>query len=270
MTPSIRPERFRRGMAVLALTAAIVGIGAGAPVVSTQDRLTPIQYGQQVQGELAAGDEQLADDSYVDEYVFRGRRGERITVTLRSTAFDTYLTLGDYPDNRNWREVAKDDDGAGGTDSRVTLTLPADGRYILRANSVEPNRQGRYTLQLFATGTGAPRPATESLPTDRRGPSAQVTPGRYFCTGYGLTSGGTRGFVPKGSFVLEAGGRYTANSTRGRFRVTGGEIRFTGGAYDGITGELRPLDGTPRYVLTWPGAQEGRPSTQYCLLTARS
>lgn len=95
---------------------------------------------------------------------------------------------------------------------------------------------------------------------------AAQTPGRYFCTGYGMNAGGKMGFVPKGSFTLRAGGRYTANSTNGRFTVANGKIRFAGGAYDGITGEYRPEDGTPRFVLTWPGARGGRTSTQYCRL----
>lgn len=40
-------------------------------------------------------------------------------------------------------------------------------------------------------------------------------------------------------------------------------MTFAGGAYDGITGQYKPQDGTPRYVLTWPGTQGGRSSTQY-------
>jgi len=96
--------------------------------------------------------------------------------------------------------------------------------------------------------------------------TAKVTLGRYFCTGYGLNAGGRAGFVPKGSFSLLTGGRYMANSTNGRFQVTNGKIRFMGGAYDGITGEFNPLDGKPRYILTWPGDEGARPSTQYCNL----
>lgn len=93
-----------------------------------------------------------------------------------------------------------------------------------------------------------------------------ATPGQYFCTGYGMNAGGGMGFVPKGSFTLHAGGRYSANSTSGRFTVTEGKLTFSGGAYDGITGTYEPQEGTPRFVLTWPNTQGGRPSTQYCRL----
>jgi hypothetical protein len=85
-----------------------------------------------------------------------------------------------------------------------------------------------------------------------------------------MTAGGVLGWVPKGSFTLLAGGRYSANSTTGRFQVTSGTIRFMGGAYDGITGEFNPLDGKPRYILKWPGGPGGGASTQYCNFTTTS
>lgn len=106
-------------------------------------------------------------------------------------------------------------------------------------------------------------------PRERAGagsPPPAQTPGRYFCTGYGLNAGGIAGFVPKGAFILLGSGRYTANNTTGRFTVTGGKIRFAGGAYAGITGEYSPQEGTPRFVLAWPGVRGSRTSTQYCRL----
>lgn len=51
--------------------------------------------------------------------------------------------------------MAKDDDGAGGTDSRVSFTLPADGLYVVRANSLQPKKEGGYTLQAESTGDTA-------------------------------------------------------------------------------------------------------------------
>ncbi len=47
----------------------------------------------------------------------------------------------------------EDDDGGGGTNSRITASLPGTGLYIILANSVFPNQFGGYTLSLAG---GAP------------------------------------------------------------------------------------------------------------------
>ncbi|HEV2146544.1 MAG TPA: hypothetical protein VGR37_03930 [Longimicrobiaceae bacterium] len=125
-----------------------------APVVVTPQ---PIRVGQTVSGSLDRTDPRLDDQSYYDLWSFQGRAGQAVSATLRSSAFDAFLVLG-RTDGESFEEIASDDDGAGGSDARVSTTLPASGTYVLRANSLQGSKTGAYTLQLAegpASGAGA-------------------------------------------------------------------------------------------------------------------
>lgn len=101
----------------------------------------------------------------------------------------------------------------------------------------------------------------------------KVTPklAKYTCFGYGLNaSGGTSGsFVYKGAFTLESGNRYTANNTKGTFSIrykdNTSTIRFTAGAYAGLTGEVKQDKNSYEVTLHFPATKKGGlSSTQYC------
>ena len=94
--------------------------------------------------------------------------------------------------------------------------------------------------------------------------SAGSPAGKYTCVGYGMNAGGGQGFVHKGWFSLLAGGRYSANGTSGKYQVNGSAIRFQGGAYDGVQGEVGSNGGKSQIVLIWVGPQTGYKSKQYC------
>jgi hypothetical protein len=108
-------------------------------------RTQPIRAGQTVNGSLATGDLRLSDDSYYDAYVYEGRAGERLTISLASDAFDTVLGIGRVNGSR-YEPLDVNDDAGEGTNSELVLTLPATGRYQIRANSLEGNSTGAYTL----------------------------------------------------------------------------------------------------------------------------
>jgi plastocyanin len=119
---------------------------------------TPIRVGQTVSGALAASDPKMGDGSYFDHFSFSGRRGERVEVVMRSTAFDAHLSVGQL-NGTDLNVLESDDDGAGGSDARVRLTLPEDGEYVIRANSLEGGETGAYTVALRAfTPPPTPRP----------------------------------------------------------------------------------------------------------------
>jgi hypothetical protein len=109
--------------------------------VSSLPRIMP---GQVISGRLTTSDFLRSDGSYADAYVYRGRAGERLTVVMRSQDMDAWVVV-DEPSGP-FRET--DDDGAGGTDSRLTVTLPRTGTYLIVANSVGDPKTGRYTLQI--------------------------------------------------------------------------------------------------------------------------
>ena len=91
----------------------------------------------------------LTDGSYVDFFGFNGTVGQQVTITM-TAAFDTYLFLLDPTAT----VVASDDDGAGGTNSRIVFTLTSTGSWFIATNSFNANTFGAYTLTLTCTGGG--------------------------------------------------------------------------------------------------------------------
>lgn len=106
--------------------------------------------GGNVSGRLAQGDPQLSSGEFTREYSFQGRAGQRVDLTLRSTDFDPYLMLrgpGNFSEDN-------DDDPAGGTNSRLTATLPADGRYTVTVTSYQPGETGAFNLRMNGADAG--------------------------------------------------------------------------------------------------------------------
>jgi hypothetical protein len=131
---------------------------------------TALVAGRDISGRLAQGDEQLSSGEFTREYSFQGRAGQRIDLTLRSTDFDPYLMLrgpGGFSEDN-------DDDPAGGTNSRVTATLPSDGRYTVTVTSYQPGETGSFNLRLGSDGEERARadnrPDTDATPTPRSRP----------------------------------------------------------------------------------------------------
>jgi hypothetical protein len=113
-------------------------------------QLPRIAAGQTVNGQLSTSDFLRTDDNtYADGYLYAGRAGERVTVTMRSGSFDAWLVFDDP--NGPIRET--DDDGAGGNDAQLTVTLPHDGNYLIVANSVARS-SGAYTLTVRSSRGG--------------------------------------------------------------------------------------------------------------------
>lgn len=104
-----------------------------------------IRPGDSVQGSLSSSDPSLDDGSHYDCFNLQARAGERIAVTLRSNDFDAYLGVVEGRNCPSGGTSETDDDGAGGTDSRLQMTL-GSGPYSIRANSLSDGEVGRYTL----------------------------------------------------------------------------------------------------------------------------
>lgn len=104
-----------------------------------------VAMGQNVQGRLETGDQQMNDGTWADVWQFNGTQGQSITIELRSEEFDTYAQLLDATGAR----LAEDDDSLGDLDSRITFTLPRTGMYQIVVNNFSDERRaGVYTLTL--------------------------------------------------------------------------------------------------------------------------
>ena len=116
----------------------------------------PIVAGDRVRGRLSTGDPTLDNGAAFHLYTYQGRRGERVTLTLRSTDFDAMLVLGLRGGRHGVGTVlTRDDDGGGGRDSRIDFTLPNDGEYVVRVNPLMSST-GTYTLDVESSLGGYP------------------------------------------------------------------------------------------------------------------
>jgi S1-C subfamily serine protease len=118
-----------------------------AAIAGPGPRPQRITFGVPMTGRLHFDCPQLPDLSFFQDWLFDGRAGETVTITMTSSDFDAYLTLG-YLTGDRVVPIAKDDDGGSGTDARIVHRLPADGEYIVRANSFEGGCIGNYILRV--------------------------------------------------------------------------------------------------------------------------
>ncbi|TDM05383.1 MAG: hypothetical protein C4K60_11360 [Ideonella sp. MAG2] len=88
---------------------------------------------------------------YTSRYTFNGAPGNRVSILLSSTAFDSYL----YLKSPNGTVIASNDDGGGGTNSRIPAS---SGVYVLPAGSA-----GVYTIEVSSYAPGATGPFTLSF-----------------------------------------------------------------------------------------------------------
>jgi hypothetical protein len=116
--------------------------------VEAEDSKWPIVAGRTIEGRLDDADPRADDDSFYEAWTYMGGVGETITIRMQSTDFDPYLVVGRTVTGE-WREMETNDDGPDGThNSELTLTLPQNGEYVIRANSFAAGQTGRYTLRI--------------------------------------------------------------------------------------------------------------------------
>ena len=122
---------------------------AGAYSLALQEGPPPvpaqaIEIGATVDGQLTETDGKNESDAAADTYRFEGREGQRIRIDMTSDAFDTYLELFDEARV----SLDQDDDGGPeGTNSRLTITLPRTGSYIIEARAFS-QATGAYNLSI--------------------------------------------------------------------------------------------------------------------------
>ncbi|KLE34675.1 pre-peptidase C-terminal domain-containing protein [Aurantiacibacter luteus] len=132
--------------------------GSGAFRLGTMDPAHPtggnapaIAMGQSLTGALTRSDGTALSGEFVDYYAFAGRQGQRVTFDLTSDSIDTLLSVH-MPDGRV--ETNDDISGVENTDSRLSITLPADGTYHVAASSFGRNVTGPYELRLSEAEAG--------------------------------------------------------------------------------------------------------------------
>lgn len=141
------PGVARASRARAAPAAAAKPLAASKPAAPAERRLVP---GETVTGVLVSSPRGPLGTTEGD-WRYAGHAGETITLDLRSSEFDPFLTL--YSVGSTVTRVAQDDNGGGGLNSRIVYRLPADGEYVARAERRLPGRSGSYTLS-FSSRSG--------------------------------------------------------------------------------------------------------------------
>lgn len=159
-----------------------------------------ITLGQPKQGSLSASDAQIDDDgAHYKYYSFTGTAGQRLAITMESSAFDSYVDLGRLGGD-GFEVLASNDDAGGGDEatkfnSRLTVRLKEAGTYIVRAHSLGTDQTGAFTVAVAqlppAPPTPVPTPLTRGSAT--RGTLSDASP-----------------VLPSESDGLEEGTRYYA------------------------------------------------------------
>jgi hypothetical protein len=202
---------------------------------------TALRPGQRVRGELVAADRKLDDLSHFDDYSYTLRRGDRITVTLRSEDFDAFLHVGRRAADGSLENNQTDDDGGGGTDARVTYTADRDGPVTIRVNTLSAGETGGYTLELETGGAApSPSPSDENAPDGGGGPATgpiALQLGRP-----------VRGELAQGDGVMADGSfhdDYTYRARRGERLV----IRLESGDFDAVLAVAGIANGAENPVM---------------------
>jgi hypothetical protein len=103
-----------------------------------------LALGDVVSGNLTGQSPTIGDGRRAEAWLLEGRADESVVLTLESDAFDAYL----YATGPGLGEVLSDDDGAGELNSRLTLTFPVDGDYLIVASQVGGGGLGTYTIRV--------------------------------------------------------------------------------------------------------------------------
>ncbi|PJK03897.1 hypothetical protein CO609_06740 [Lysobacteraceae bacterium NML91-0268] len=122
-------------------------ISAMAPAPARPPRVSDIDIGNSTRGKLDGNSNVDPDDDRVfDVYRIKGRAGQRLQVRLDSDDFDAMLRWGIF-NGSEFILDSEDDDGGGGTNSRLTVTLDASGQGRIVVTSVRDG-EGNYTLSV--------------------------------------------------------------------------------------------------------------------------
>ena len=143
--------RVRRTLLGFATLISVMGLVAVVPT-PTLGQTRPNSPSQQlpqgkrqpttVNGRLDSSSDTLEDEIYYNVYTLEGKAGESVTIDLTSREFDAVLILLS-PDNK---VIAKNDDGGGGSNARISITLPTSGTYKIGVVTKKAGELGNYTL----------------------------------------------------------------------------------------------------------------------------
>lgn len=120
------PEEHSRAFTLTLISRPIPEVGGG-----------PIAYGETHSGAIAIRGQR-------DQWLFSGRAGDQVLITLQAVGSDAYLELYD-PQGQS---IAHNDDASGIHNAMIDMTLSTDGEYSIIVRMYDDNQTGSYQLAL--------------------------------------------------------------------------------------------------------------------------
>ena len=137
----------------------LVALGRGNSPRVAQRRETPSEPSiaslpmnrESIAATFKPGDSTLPDNTYYHTYAFKGKAGQKITIEMEGQQIDPGLMLYYYEEgNDNPSLIDKNDDiSAQNFNSKLVVTLPEDGVYILLASVFETGEAGNYNIRAW-------------------------------------------------------------------------------------------------------------------------
>jgi hypothetical protein len=139
-----------------ALTALLL---AGAAVAAEP---SAIRVGESLSGVLEKGDRIEPDGSYFDVFALQGQAGQTLSIAMSSSDVDSVLAL--YVEGHDGPIAINNNADRRGRDARIDIVLPSNGRYLIVANSADPQEAGAYRLSVREGRTSvASRPSARPI-----------------------------------------------------------------------------------------------------------
>jgi hypothetical protein len=120
----------------------------------------PIRVGETRNGTLMADGPILFEgnaDLPYHLYTLEARAGQQLVIALDSEDFDAFLAFGPMLGD-NVEVTDTDDDGGGGSDARLRVSIPRDGTYGIHARPLRSDETGNYSITVREAMAVAPRP----------------------------------------------------------------------------------------------------------------
>jgi alpha-tubulin suppressor-like RCC1 family protein len=217
----------RISSSISSVSSSVAVIGCGSPM--------SVVFGVTYAGDLGSGDctNGLRGGSYyTDRYSFTATSGQQITISLSSTAIDSYV----YLKNPSNAVVASDDDSGGGRNSRIpasgTFTIPAgaSGTYVVEVTSYSTLQTGAYSL-LITSSSASSSSVASSVASSTSNSSAANACNTSLLSTLNITNSGTLSATDCNAGARGAGyytDRYTFTATTGQLVA----IKVTASAFD--------------------------------------
>lgn len=117
-------------------------------ISATTDGGLPLGY--RVDGWISDGDNGDGEGRFLEYRTFYATAGQTVTVTVRSSEFDAFLSVGEWS-NGAYHEMWSDDDSGGGEngfDAQSVFVAPFTGLYTAKVTTYSPGETGYFTFEV--------------------------------------------------------------------------------------------------------------------------